>query len=123
MQHNEKKIENLLTRELDILENAISDENKALAICSREEIWKLVDRLREHMYQKAIEDYKKENYSNPTYYETIVKSDIWKEWTRYAEENMLFDMAESIECGWLSKAHWEAFINWVKTNENKNTTS
>lgn len=51
---------------------------------------------------------------NPTYYETIVKSDIWKEWTKYAQDNLLFDMPESIECGWLSNKHWEEFIKWVR---------
>ena len=51
---------------------------------------------------------------NPTYYETIVKSDIWKEWTKYAEDKLLFDMSESIECGWLSDKHWEAFIDWIE---------
>lgn len=40
-----KEIEYLLSRELDVLENAISDENRTLAICSREEIWKLIYRL------------------------------------------------------------------------------
>ena len=40
-----KQQEDLLSRELDVLENAISDENRALAICSREEIWKKIDRL------------------------------------------------------------------------------
>lgn len=41
----EMEIEDLLARELDVLENAISDENRTLAICSREEIWKLIYRL------------------------------------------------------------------------------
>ncbi|MBP7007135.1 MAG: hypothetical protein KBB16_03690 [Candidatus Pacebacteria bacterium] len=40
-----REIEDLLSRELDVLENAVSDENKALAICSREELWKLISRL------------------------------------------------------------------------------
>ena len=50
---------------------------------------------------------------NPTYYETIVKSEIWKEWTKHCEQNQLFDIWESIECGWLSDEHWQAFITWV----------
>ena len=37
--------EDHLARELDRLENAISDENHAVEICSREEIWKIVYRL------------------------------------------------------------------------------
>ena len=51
---------------------------------------------------------------NPTYYETIVKSKIWQEWCKHAQDNLLFDIPESIECGWLSDKHWEAFIEWVK---------
>lgn len=39
------KQEEMLAKELDVLESAISDENHALAICSREEIWKIVYRM------------------------------------------------------------------------------
>lgn len=53
--------------------------------------------------------------ANPTYYKTIVNSDIWKEWAKYAEDNLLLDMPESIECGWLSPEHWDAFIKWVRS--------
>lgn len=52
----EDKIEDLLTKELDVLENAISDDNDALAICSREEIWKLIYRLNEQSYNRGVED-------------------------------------------------------------------
>jgi len=51
---------------------------------------------------------------NPTYYETIVKSDIWKKWTKHQEQVMEFDIWESIECGWLSDRHWEAFLEWFR---------
>lgn len=40
-----EEIEKDLSRELDTLENAISDDNHALAIFSREEIWKIVNRI------------------------------------------------------------------------------
>ena len=52
----EDKIEDLLTKELDVLENAISDDNNALAICSREQIWKLIYRLNEQSYNRGVED-------------------------------------------------------------------
>ena len=52
--------------------------------------------------------------TNPTYYETIVNSDIFKEWTRHQEEALEFDIWESIETGWLSPEHWQAFIKWVE---------
>ena len=47
---------------------------------------------------------------NPTYYQTIVSSDIWKKWTKHCEKTMDWDIHESIECGWLSPEHWSAFI-------------
>lgn len=119
MRHNEEKIREILGHSY-MLAGEIRSEEKAVSINLANIAMK---EYGSYMYQKAIEDYKKENYGNPTYYETIVKSDIWKEWTQYAEDNMLFDMAESIECGWLSDNHWEAFINWVRTNENKHTAS
>jgi len=49
-----------------------------------------------------------------TYHNTIVNSNIWKAWTKHAEEHILFDMPESIECDLLSDAHWDAFIKWVR---------
>ena len=51
----------------------------------------------------------------PTYYETIVHSEIWQEWIKYQEKHMDFDIHESIEIGALSPRHWEAFIQWVKS--------
>lgn len=111
--------EEMLTKELDTLENAIGDENHALAGCAREEIWKIVYRIVDlavaEERKRTIQVLEEKN-ENPTYYETIVRSDIWKEWTKYAEDNLLFDMPESIECGWLSDRHWETFIKWVKNN-------
>ena len=50
----------------------------------------------------------------PTYYETIVNSKIWNEWREYQEKTLEFDIVESIECGYLSDKHWQAFIEWVK---------
>ena len=55
--------------------------------------------------------------NNPTYYETIVRSKIWREWTKHCEETHAFDIHESIECGWLSSKHWNAFIEWVQTQD------
>lgn len=56
---------------------------------------------------------------HPTYYETIVRSNVFKEWTKHAEANLLFDMPESIECGWLSDRHWLAFIDWVANSRSR----
>ena len=53
-----KQQEDLLSRELDVLENAISDENRELAICSREEVWKKIDRLISLVVEQEKEKYK-----------------------------------------------------------------
>ena len=49
----------------------------------------------------------------PTFYETIVHSPVWKAWVERQEEAMEYDVHESMECGWLSPEHWQAFIMWV----------
>jgi len=50
----------------------------------------------------------------PTYYSTIIKSDIWHEWTKHQEKVMEWDVWESIECNLLSEGHWKAFCEWSK---------
>lgn len=50
----------------------------------------------------------------PTYYRTIVNSGIWKEWAKYNEESLEWDIHESIETDQISPNHWEAFIVWVQ---------
>jgi len=59
---------------------------------------------------------------NPTYYQTVVSSPQFQQWVKYNEslEVPLFDTPESIETGWFSQRHFEAFLNWYKNNyENK----
>lgn len=57
LQHlkEEWDITQLLSKEIDVLENAISDKNHILAICSREEIWKLVYRLVSYKYNTTLD--------------------------------------------------------------------
>ena len=54
--------------------------------------------------------------TNPTYYETVVSNPTFQNWVKYNEslDIPLFDTAESIECGWLSQKHFEAFLDFVK---------
>ena len=60
----------------------------------------------------------------PTYYETIVNSKIWNEWRETQEKTLEFDIVESIECGYLSDKHWEAFIRWIESRPmQENATS
>lgn len=51
----------------------------------------------------------------PTYYGTVVSSTQWQAWGKVAHEKG-FDWYESVETGWLSPQHFEAFLNWVKDN-------
>jgi len=60
---------------------------------------------------------KKTKTEDPTYYRTIVNSKPWKEWTKYQEKKMDFDIWESIECGWLSEKHFLAFLEWYKDKD------
>lgn len=53
------ELRDLLSKELDNLENAISDDNKVLSICSREHIWKLIDRLLSLALQEKIKEVEK----------------------------------------------------------------
>ena len=60
----------------------------------------------------------------PTYYETIVNSKIWNEWREHQEKTLEFDIVESIECGYLSDKHWQAFIRWIESRAmQQNATS
>jgi len=56
-----------------------------------------------------------EEYSS--YYDTIVQSDIWQQWADHQREVMEWDIDESIECGWLSPEHWNAFIRWLENGK------
>ena len=50
----------------------------------------------------------------PTYYETIVNSQQWEDWVKYNEDSMEWDVYESMETGWLSDGHFQAFIKFCK---------
>lgn len=51
-------------------------------------------------------------YNQPTYYDTIVHSQEWQAWVKYQEKAQEFDVHESMECGWLSPEHFQAFLKW-----------
>jgi len=57
--------------------------------------------------------------TNPTFYDTVINSKEWKAWAEHLhqealQERLHFDIAESVECGWLSENHWNAFIEFTK---------
>lgn len=55
-------------------------------------------------------------YGNPTYYGTVVGSKAWQEWEKVAHEHG-YDWHESVETGWLSPEHFEAFLAWFKATQ------
>jgi hypothetical protein len=57
--------------------------------------------------------------TNPTFYETIVSSPQWQEWVKVNEENPQWDVHESMECGWLSAGHFQAFLEWTQKPEER----
>jgi hypothetical protein len=66
-----------------------------------------------------------EQNENPSFYRTIVDSYQWKEWVNYNEQIPKFDVHESMECGWLSEKHFQAFMSFsaqfVAPSENPST--
>jgi hypothetical protein len=50
---------------------------------------------------------------NPTYYKTVVNNVFWKEWIKENEKTPHFDVCESMECGWLSDRHFNAFLKFA----------
>lgn len=73
-------------------------------------------------YENGMEDCKRQilqrlgikKYTNPTFYDTIVASQKWREWVKENEQNPQFDVHESMETGWLSNNHFQAFIEFCK---------
>jgi len=69
---------------------------------------------------------------HPTFYDTVTSSPQWKAWeaeqTRRQEwwsKNpetrgvgpLLYDMAEVMECGWISAEHFQAFLDFTIYNK------
>jgi hypothetical protein len=54
---------------------------------------------------------------NPTFYQTIVRSPQWQAWVKKNEKDPQFDVHESVETGWLSEKHWQAFLEWVRNGD------
>ena len=58
---------------------------------------------------------------NPTYYGTVVNNPAWQAWEKVAHEYG-YDWHESVECGWLSPGHFQAFLDWHKRYKNNYDT-
>lgn len=51
--------------------------------------------------------------TNPNFYRTVVSSRQWQAWVKYNEQSLDWDVHESMECGWLSPEHFQAFLRFV----------
>lgn len=52
---------------------------------------------------------------SPTFFRTITESPVWKDWVRYQEsEAHEYDVNESMELGFISPEHWEAFMRYIQ---------
>jgi len=48
-------------------------------------------------------------------YHALINSPEWKAWYKYASKNNLFDVDETQECDMMSREHFKAFIEFVKS--------
>ena len=47
-------------------------------------------------------------------HKTLVESPEWRKWYKYASENHLYDVDETMELGIMSEGHWKDFLKFVK---------
>ena len=66
---------------------------------------------------KEVEGILGEDDKNPTYYDIVVHSPQFQAWIQYQESKDIpdFDIAESVECDWLSQRHFQAFLKYAQT--------
>lgn len=50
---------------------------------------------------------------HPTYYQTVIHNVFWKMWVKDNEIKPKFDVHESMETGWLSDRHFNAFLKFA----------
>jgi hypothetical protein len=65
--------------------------------------------------------YKCTDGEHESFWKTVVTSTQWKEWVKENSRRMhlkpigeCFDIDECRECGWISPAHFQAFLEFVK---------
>jgi hypothetical protein len=57
------------------------------------------------------------DFNQPTYYGTLVANPAFQAWEKVAHEHG-YDWHESVETGWMSPKHLQAFLDWYKNNYN-----
>lgn len=51
---------------------------------------------------------------HPSFWKSVTESPQWKLWSANANKEMLYDIAEVEECGWISAAHFQDFLEFKK---------
>jgi hypothetical protein len=60
------------------------------------------------------EDARFYNGTYPSWWQSIAQTDEWKAWYDHASHNMLYDVDESLDCGFMSEAHAKDFLKFVR---------
>lgn len=47
---------------------------------------------------------------------SIAKTPQWQAWYEHASKNMLYDVDECLECGWMSEKHARDFLEFVASS-------
>lgn len=58
---------------------------------------------------------------HPSWWVSIAGTKQWKEWYKYASKNMLYDVDECVECGWMSEQHAQDFLNYIESRTKQDT--
>jgi hypothetical protein len=65
-----------------------------------------------HGWSKDCSVYHCSDGEHTSWWVAIASTRQWKEWREHAD--MLYDIAECEECGWMSKEHAQAFLDYVE---------
>ena len=87
-------------------------------------IEKVCECEKEHAWAKDASVYNCSDGTHNSWWISITHTPQWAAWYKYASENMLYDVDESQECGWMSDEHAKDFLDWVaKEYEKRNPTT
>ena len=51
--------------------------------------------------------------AHPSWWNSISRTPQWEAWYKYASKNMLYDVDECLECGWMSEQHAKDFMEFI----------
>lgn len=82
------------------------------------QIGRAVERLgqEEHGWDKDGAFYQCSDGKHPSWWISLRKTPQWEAWYKHACENNLYDVDESVECGWMSEEHAKDFMDFVQQN-------